>query len=135
VRLISANIADPPAAVLATGGITSGDLGRIVTSSGLLQVPPAGGNVGSNGWTSVVGGYRCRINEVLNPIGGTGSINVFLPQNVIDPLNSGADFLTDLVTYPIGVAIGQPLAVTGFLRHFDGEFEIVVLRNQSGYID
>jgi hypothetical protein len=81
-------------------------------------------------WGSVVAGE-----DDEGAFGGTGSINVFLPQNVIDPLNSGADFLTDLVTYPIGVAIGQPLAVTGFLRHFDGEFEIVVLRNQSGYID
>jgi DNA/RNA endonuclease YhcR with UshA esterase domain len=93
-----------------------------------LQVPPAGGNVGSNGWTSVVGGYRCRIND------GTGSINVFLPVNVIDPFNSGANFLTDLVAWPIGANIGEPLSVTGFLRHFGGEFEIVVLYNQPGFI-
>jgi hypothetical protein len=128
VRLISANIANPPASVLATGGVTSGDLGRIVSSSGLLQVPPAGGPVGSSGWTSVVGGYRCRIND------GTGSINVFLPVNVIDPFNSGANFLTDLVSWPIGANIGEALSVTGFLRHFGGEFEIVILYNQPGFI-
>ncbi len=131
VRLVSAPLNFPPSVSYLTGSIAAADLGRIVSTAGCLQVPPVGGNVGSNGWTSVSGGYRCRIND------GTGSINVFLPVNVIDPLNSGADFLTDLVTWPIAVAIGQPqpLAVTGFLRHFDGEFEIVVLRNQSGYID
>ena len=129
VRLVSSPLSFPPSVSYPTGSIAAADLGRIVSTAGSLQVPPVGGNVGSNGWTSVSGGYRCRIDD------GTGSINVFLPVNVIDPLFSGAGFLTDLVTWPIGVNIGQPLAVTGFLRHFDGEFEIVVLRNQSGYID
>ena len=129
VRLVSAPLSFPPSVSYLTGSIAAADLGRIVSTAGFLQVPPVGGNVGSNGWTSVAGGYRCRIDD------GTGSINVFLPVTVIDPLNSGADFLTDLVTWPIGVNIGQALSVTGYLRHFDGEFEIVVLRNQSGYID
>ncbi|MDE0960059.1 MAG: hypothetical protein OSB09_04695 [Planctomycetota bacterium] len=129
VRLVSSPLGFPPSVSYATGSIAAADLGRIASTSGILQVPPLGGNVGSNGWTSVVGGYRCRLDD------GSGAINVFLPVNVIDPFGTGANFLTDVLTWPIGVNIGQALSVTGFLRHFDGENEIVVLRNQSGYID
>ena len=134
VRLISANIADPPTAVLATGGITSGDLGRIVTSSGDLESPPTGDPYpAASGWRSVDGGYRARIDD------GSGPVNVFLPWRVIDPfpppsLPYEIPVLTDLLSWPISIAPGEPLSVTGFLRHSDGEFEIVVLYNQPGFI-
>ena len=42
--------------------------------------------------------------------------------------------LTDLLSWPVSVFIGGPLSVTGYLRHFGGEFEIVVLYNQPGFI-
>lgn len=130
VRLISANIADPPFATLATGGITSGDLGRIVTSSGFLQPPPPGGNyAGAPGWSSVVGGYRAQIDD------GSGPVNVFLPLRVVDPFAPYENQdLNDLLSWPVGIFIGESLSVTGYLRHFGGEFEIVVLYNHPGFI-
>jgi len=129
VRLVSLPLAFPPSAAYATGALTPAEFGRLVSVSGILDVPPPGGNSGTNGWTSVLGGFRARLDD------GSGGVNVFLPGAVIDPFGSGADFLTDLITYPIGVTIGAPLSVTGFLRHFDGDYEIVVLYNQTGFID